>query len=62
MCQEDECDIVLLAYSLLLNVILVGRDPTEIPAAQHSSAHVETSIHPLGDGWIHMRMYPSRGG
>lgn len=54
MCQEDECDIVLLAYSLLLNVILVGRDP--IPAAQHSSAHVETSIHPLGDGWIHMRM------
>jgi len=56
MCQEDECDIVLLAYSLLLNVILVGRDPTEIPAAQHSSAHVETSIHPLGDGWIHMRM------
>lgn len=37
MCQEDECDVVLLAYSLLLYVILVGRDPTETPVGQQSS-------------------------
>lgn len=53
MCQEDECDVMLLIYFLLLYVILVVRDPTKTPVGQQSSTYFS-----LGDGWIYGRRIP----